>query len=107
MTSVIVVRSRAVARGVKALDTNLRSRWCSSPSRLIRFSRNPVPQRPRGNALRGEEHPLGYPKPWVAQDGVDEFVGQQLRPVWPDRDGRLLACAADNGVGLVGVSACP
>ena len=36
-TPLIVVRSRAVARGEKALDTKRRRRWCSSPSRLIRL----------------------------------------------------------------------
>ena len=34
MMSTIVVRSRGVALGVKALHTSRRSRWCSSPLRL-------------------------------------------------------------------------
>ena len=58
MTSMIVERSRAVARGVKAFDTKRRRRWCSSPSRLIRLAVTRSHIAPDVMPLSGQEHSL-------------------------------------------------
>ena len=45
--------------------------------------------------------PLRKPEPWVAQNAAHQLVGQQLRPVRPDRQRRLPSRLADDLVRLV------
>ena len=63
----------------------------------------PVPHGSGGNALCGKADSLRHREPVVPQKDAHQVVGQNLRPVRPERDRRLLPCLPDEPVGVVGI----
>ena len=64
---------------------------------------DPVPQWSVGDALGRKTEPRRHAEPRVAEHRVDQFVGEHLGSVRPERDGCLPPGLPEHGVGDLGV----